>query len=63
MAWSTVTEGRVDSWYQFSAVSDTDTDYGRGVDFQLKAREQYPLKVNVNDPLKVVASAYSRGTP
>jgi hypothetical protein len=63
MAWSNVTAGQVESWAQLSAVSDTDTDYGRGVDFQLKASEQYPVKVNVNHPLKIVESAYSRGSP
>lgn len=63
MAWSAVTTGRVDSWYQLSAVSDTDTAYGRGVDFQLKASEQFPVKANTNHPLKIVESAYSKGIP
>lgn len=56
-AWSAATTGRVDSWYQLSAVTDAD-----GVDFQLKVSEQFPVKVNANDPLRIVESAYS-GVP
>jgi hypothetical protein len=46
-------------WMQLSAVTDTDVAYTIGVDFQLKARSQYPLKVSASRPLKIVTSAYS----
>jgi hypothetical protein len=57
---SAVTEGRVDSWYQFSAVSATAIT---GINFQIAASEQYPVRVNTNDPLRVIGSNYSTGRP
>lgn len=62
-SWADSSVATVPGWYQLSAVTDTDATYPIGVDFQLKASEQFPMKVSTSRPLKIVESAYSVGLP
>jgi hypothetical protein len=48
------------AWAQLSAVSDRDAAYTIGVDFRLKASEQFPLKALEDRPLKALDQQIER---
>ncbi len=48
------------AWAQLSAATDRDVEYGIGVDFRLRASEQFPLKVRSDRPLKALDQQIER---